>query len=99
MTITEQQLTGNWISECTHPQHLLQDGCTIKFFFDELPFDNYSIVRITATADKKETTLYTGPYTIQESVNDEFFIVINDTDRIPARQFTENNFIADVPEY
>lgn len=98
MIPTKEQLQGDWISECTQPTHLQDLGCVIKFRFDELPFDNYNVARVTSTFEGKETTLYTGEFEIEPSVNDEFFIIIKDT-RIPARQFSENSFIVDVEKY
>ena len=99
MIPTTEEITGNWISECTAPIHLDNLGCVIKFYFDTLPFDNHNVIRITSTSGKKETVLHRGVYSIEPSVNDEFFIVIDKATRIPARQYNETTFVSDLDTY
>lgn len=96
---TIEELLGDWITNETYPLHLGQNnGFTIKFHFDRLPFDNHTIARLSAIADKSENIFTGGEVKIEPSVNDEFFIIV-DKVRIPARRFDGKSFLADIAFY
>lgn len=95
---TIDQLLGDWTSTHRHPLHLGTDGFILRFHFDELPFEDGQLAHLSIVDQKKSDIILAGSLQIEGSVNDEFFLIVN-TVRIPARQFSENRFIADIVNY
>lgn len=97
MTPTTNQIFGRWTSECTASDKLF-DGCTVTFFFDQLPFEGEpATLTITATENKEEKHIVkSAPFTIEGG--DDFKIVLPGME-ITCQSFQEDSFLAEFSEY
>ena len=89
-----EQLNGDWISKDYYPQHLGKDGYKIKFRFS----DDSGTASVIIIGNKSETILYNGGIQIKPRSGDEFYLII-DRESIPVKNFENDRFIAQVPDY
>lgn len=89
-----EQLNGDWISKDYYPMHLGKEGFRIKFSFNQA-FHTASVSIINKEA---ESILFEGEAEIKPDPDNVFLAVI-DRECIPIRNFANDRFMADVPEY
>ena len=89
-----EQLNGDWISKDCYPMQLGKEGYRIKF-----RFNHASGTASLSTIDKDgESILYAGDAQVKPYLDNEFLALI-DQECIPIRNFANDRFIAEVPDY